>query len=250
VIALRSYKVCRRAIGFILGINKAAWETCQKAVKMNIIPCHGNRYKRSGRGKQFDEEIRDDLIAYLEDLKSQAEPRSTRVVRDFVGETTLRDTDEDVVYLSVGYSKRMLYLAFCEGRGYTLKTSPKGYEVIDIRDDALLIPCWRRFCTFWKANYPKLRIGSAGEDICTDCHSYQNRFKSAAARTARMEEGQEELLEEDTLNEGDWIGTFYIDKKKRKLDGASASNETEAPMLTEEEEEPTEEETGGMAGRS
>ena len=57
-----------------------------------------------------------------------------------------------------------------------------------------------------------------------------------------MEEGQEELLEEDTLNEGDWIGTFYIDKKKRKLDGASASNETEAPLTEEEEEEePTEE---------
>ena len=243
VTALRSYKVCKSAIGFILGINKDAWNTCQKAVKKNMVPQHGNRYQRSGRGRQFDGEIKDDLMVFLEGLKSEAEPQSTRVVRDLVGGTTLRDTDEDVVYLSVGYSKRMLYTTFCHIRGHTLQLSPKGYSVINVADDAQLIPSWKTFCKFWKLNYPKLRIGSAGEDICTDCHNYQNRFKSAAARKARME-GQEE--EEDSLDEDDWIGASYIDKKKRKLDEATSTdalNEIEAPT---EQEAPIEQEVYDM----
>jgi hypothetical protein len=172
-------------IGFILDINKAAWGTCVKSVKANMIPQHGNRYRLSGRGKEFNDHIKADLVSCLEDL--QAEPRSTRVMRYIIGVITLRDIEEDIVFLSVGFSKRMLYVAFCSREcGYILEaSSTKGYVATEVRDDALLILCWKRFCTIWKENFPKPRIGTAGKDICTDCHNYKNRFAFAAAQTAQ-----------------------------------------------------------------
>ena len=38
---------------------------------------------------------------------------------------------------------------------------------------------WFKFCSFWKENYPKLRVGFTTEDVCTMCHVFHNKMKYA-----------------------------------------------------------------------
>ena len=81
IAALQSHKVCRSALGYLLDFRFVQYNTCQKAVDNNTIPSHGNKYRRSGRGKAFDEYVKDDLHVYFEEIKMLAQPQSTRVVR-------------------------------------------------------------------------------------------------------------------------------------------------------------------------
>jgi hypothetical protein len=142
---IQSYKVCKPAIGFILGVCKDAWLTCAKAVITNKIPQHGNKYNRSGRGKEFDKYVRSDLLAYFDGIQKQANQQRSTIL-----------------------SKRKLYEAFCSERGHTLKSTSKGYVATRDRDDAEKIPSWPKFSSFWGKEFPKLRLGKSNDKIITE----------------------------------------------------------------------------------
>jgi len=72
IAALQSHKVCRAALGYLLDFRYVGYSTCQKAVDNNIIPSHGNRFRRSNNGKAFDEYVRDDLHVYFAEMKMLA----------------------------------------------------------------------------------------------------------------------------------------------------------------------------------
>ena len=141
------------------------------------MPFHGNENIRSGRGKAFDELIRDDLDKFFEVMELLSEPQSTRIVRHATG-CSLRDDLEGVTYLPTHMSKRGLYTRFCNERGWELERHKKGdYNATVVNDDFLPICSWYKFRSFWKQHYPKLRIGRSSEDVCTACHIFHNKMK-------------------------------------------------------------------------
>jgi hypothetical protein len=220
---MKGIKVCRSAIGFILDESKHSWQTCSKLVDTNTLPAHGNKSRRSGRAIQFDANVRADLGEYFTDLQKLAEPRSTRVIRQEVGAITLRDCEDDAIYLPPYMAKRKLYEDFCADRGYALKDSPKGYSKTKNRDDAESIPSWYGFRSFWKREFPKLRLGRSTEDVCTECHNYHNMFRFAMTRreqaAAESEESEEELSDKE-------LGlSYYYTPEKNKPKTKDAAGE-------------------------
>jgi hypothetical protein len=202
MIALRRRRVCKRALGFILGFTKHTWQTCAKAVATNTIPHHGNKGLRSGIGKQFDSKFKNSLLVYMERIKDLAEPRSTVAVRDRVGihngKTVLKglkeddDDDDDIVYLPPYMTKRGIYEEFCREQGWRLQSTNNGYSPTKLREDAEEYPSWFGFLEFWKSWFKTLKIGKPMEDVCTDCHLYANRFKFAANREANNRDDSDE----------------------------------------------------------
>ena len=90
VAKLHCNKVCRSAIRYILDVSSHAWRKCSQSAATNIVPSHGNENLRSGKGKAFNELVRDDLHAYFVGIQLLSEPQSTRVIRHITG-YALRD---------------------------------------------------------------------------------------------------------------------------------------------------------------
>ena len=105
---LRTHKVCKSAIACIMDFGITKWATCQDAVDNNRIPVHGNKNRVLGKGKRFQNEVKDDLLEFFEEMKQFAQPQSTRFVREESG-TGLRDGYEDVLELPSSWFKRWLY---------------------------------------------------------------------------------------------------------------------------------------------
>ena len=145
--------------------------------KNNIMSFLRNGYMRSGNGKIFDKLILDDLNEYFQILESLSEPQSTRVVRHAT-RCSLRDDLEGVTYLPTHTSKRGLYTRFCNERGWELERHKKGdFNATVVNDKFLPICLWYEFRSFWKQKYPKLRLGSSCEYVCTACHIFHNKMK-------------------------------------------------------------------------
>ena len=90
----------------------------------------------------------------------------------------MRNDLEGVTYLPNYVSKRGMYTRFCNGRDWELKYLAKGdYKATVVNNNFLPICSWYKFCSFWEKQYPKLRLGSAAEDVCTVCHIFQNKMK-------------------------------------------------------------------------
>lgn len=144
----------------------------------NTLPSRGNYNCRSGNSKKFDELVRGDLMEYFKGMEKLSEPRSTRVIRHVTG-CTLRDGEDGITYLPNYLSKRGLYSRFCTERGWTLVYLEKGDYKATAQNDVTSLPICSlfKFCSFWKENYPKLRVGLATEDICTMCHVFHNKMK-------------------------------------------------------------------------
>lgn len=156
VAELRSYRVCKAAIGYLLRLSKHSWGTCQKAVETNTIPQHGNKHKRPGNARKFDTEVYDDLVAFFEKMKQLGTPR-----RLLPGDDACENGDDNVVVeLPTHLSKRGMYNRFCSERGWKLKTSAAGNITYEKQDDnAKAICVWATFCRFWNKDYPTIRLG-------------------------------------------------------------------------------------------
>ena len=65
--ALKSHRVCKAALAHLLDVRSVQWRTCQNAVRNNTIPTRGNKFRRAGKGKAFDDHVRGDLHVFLEE---------------------------------------------------------------------------------------------------------------------------------------------------------------------------------------
>ena len=205
--ALKEWMVCKDAIALLLDYGKFKWRTCQKAVKNNRLPGHGNKGKVNGKAKHFANDVKDDLHEFFHQLKQFGSPKATRLVREETG-MGLRDAEVDVVELPTAWSKRAMYARFCYERGYVMTASPRGSYVKKERSDAQWneenkkpICSWGKFISFWQTEYPLIRIASPSADICTDCHIFFNRSKYAVAA--------ENLSDRDNDTSGD-ESTNYV----------------------------------------
>ena len=78
---------------------------------------------------------------------------------------------EGVTYLPNHESKRGMYTRFCNESGWELEYLAKGDYKATVVSDNFLPIC------FWKQQYPKIRLGSAAEGVCTACHIFFNEMK-------------------------------------------------------------------------
>jgi hypothetical protein len=242
VVVLKDYKICKSALGFILGFGKDAWRTCVKAVKTNSIPIHGIQARGiKNRSKQFEASIRPDLDKFMEEISNLAETRCTKAVRDEISGTTILVEAGDVKWLPPYMSKRGLYVQFCARRGWEMKQKAKCYKktrLATIPDDEVKdIPEWSVFYRFWKREYPQLKIGKSCEDMCTKCHVFMNRFKYVAKK--KEKEGQESDESDSEIEGEESLACLFVDivdekekKKKRELaeEAAEATGETVPPI--------------------
>jgi hypothetical protein len=125
------------------------------------------------------------------------------------------DQEKGIMYLPSYMSKRQLYTQFCLDRGYTVHDTHKGFKAIPIDDEATMIPSWPCFYYFWKREYGYLKVAISHEDVCTECHTFHNRFKLAEYRNRnnnRIDFDEEEEDKEESL------AHFYHSKKSLKDD--------------------------------
>ena len=165
---LCTHKGCKSAIACILDFGTTQWATCQDAVDNNRIIVHGNKNRVLGKGKRFQNEVKDDLLEFFEEMKQFAQPHSTRIVREEAG-TELRDGEEDMLELPYSWSKRGLYQRFCGERGWEVKTTARGTTKTTRKAGQELtskpICHWATFQRFWKREYPLLRFPKPAADI-------------------------------------------------------------------------------------
>jgi hypothetical protein len=173
-------KVCRSAIGALLDFSFRKWKTCVDAVKNNRPPMHGNKYNRNA-ASQFEQHCVTSLHEFFAGLKDFAEPESTCFVREQTG-SGLRNGEEDVSLLPSCFSKRSLFIRWCDERGWKMTTLPRGSykkeknknkDGSDVETEPICV--FSTFLCFWKVHYPKLRLKSPSEDVCTYCYQFHNK---------------------------------------------------------------------------
>jgi hypothetical protein len=182
--------LCRNAVVEIFNIGYYRMFKLSKYVDLPEIPMHGLAGKAPTWAKSASRVSCDEgLKLFFEDLKHEAEPHATRVVRERT-QVGLRDDDIDLIELPSSMTKRNLYHQFCYGRGYKMRVSANGsYGHLseaeqregDPDDESwpegsipLPICSYGYFWVFWKKHYPKLAIRPPSRDTCDECFQYSN----------------------------------------------------------------------------
>jgi hypothetical protein len=175
-------KVCRSAIAALLDFSSRKWRTCADAVKYNKPPIHGGKYNRNA-SSQFTEHCVTSLHEFFEGLKDFAEPESTCFVREETG-SGLRHGEENVSLLPSCFSKRGLFIRWCDERGWKMITLPRGgyrheKKKNDDGSDVETQPICSNstFYRFWKEHYPKLILKRPSEDACTYCYQFHHKVR-------------------------------------------------------------------------
>ena len=236
---LKNWMVCKDAISLLLDYGRIRWRTCVNAVLNNKLPAHGNKGKVLGPAKRFQEEVKDDLHAFFEEIKQFGMPTATRAVREATG-TGLRDGEEGTIELPTSWSKRAVFARFCYERGYIITSNARGNIQKTERSDAewrienkKTICSWWKFLKFWESHYANVRLASPSADICTDCHIFFNRSKyttraSAADRPTTRTNNSNEYVDPPT--------TTVLENETEELDLPPQNLQLETQHATAERE--------------
>ncbi|KAG7361881.1 hypothetical protein IV203_025547 [Nitzschia inconspicua] len=200
---LRKASVCLNALMDILAKGRDFWMTCVRHHKEGTYPEHKNVCRMSNKKRQFLQTYEKELDEHFEELKREAEPIATRYVREVTGESTLRDGEDNMLYLPPFMTMRRCYGNFClDKRGMRVITTNNGntsFVPATPNGETKRVPSWSGYCTYWKDNYRNLRIRKPTEDICNYCYKIYNfhKFRSTEKESSVAEEGKEpENLEE------------------------------------------------------
>ncbi|KAG7370302.1 hypothetical protein IV203_028048 [Nitzschia inconspicua] len=157
----------------------------------------------SNKKRQFLQTYEKELDEHFEEIKREAEPIATRYVRELTGESTLRDGEDNMLYLPPFVTMRRCDGKFClDKRGMRVITTNNGntsFVTATPNGETKRVPSWSGYCTYWKDNYRNLRIRKPTEDICNYCFKIYNfhKFRSTEKESSVAEEGKEpENLEE------------------------------------------------------
>jgi hypothetical protein len=198
---LRSATICRDALLDILGWGKKMWTTCLNHARNNTLPDHKLRGKKTNMKRKWDEVFQESLLEHFEDLRKEAGPIATRFVREKSGQTTTRDDNEKAEHLPPTFSKRQCYYNYCSSRGVMVTANNKGTLSFERQPEALPIPSWTSYRSFWNKEYPNLRVSRPTEDICSYCYQFQNSFRCKKRGVSEDEvDGDEEEDDNDDDN--------------------------------------------------
>jgi hypothetical protein len=243
---LQRVRVCRSAIGAILDFRYHKWKTMAVAVENNTMPSHGNKYQRSGRGKQFDRLCSSLLHEYYDTLKLFAQPESTRIVREETG-TGLRDGEEGVSELPSHFSKRSCYVRWCDERGWIMNLKPRGNYDAEMKQgvdqngntfDVKPISALSTFHLFWRKHYPNLRLKKPAEDVCTYCYQFHHKFRyirhRAAERKAASYCGDDDDDDVDDIipPNNSSIKCYYIDADTKSKTNKVSAESCQEPTVS------------------
>ncbi|KAG7358348.1 hypothetical protein IV203_014936 [Nitzschia inconspicua] len=209
---LREAFICHNAMLDIFARGYGFWKKCVQHHEMGLFPTHGNCGETPNNKKRFMEDHKKHLEKHFAELLREAEPIATRYVRELTGETTLRDAEDDLVYLPPTFTVRGCYAKFChDEKGVIVTANNKGTvsvaradscdgseeEVVDIK-----VPSLTSYCNYWKCCHPNLKVRKPTEDICNYCYKIYNGHKfgsSVSLSAAETEEAANLSMEEMVL---------------------------------------------------
>ena len=134
-------------------------------------------------------------------MATSAEPLATRYVREKTGQLTTRDADDKTTYLPSSMSKRGVYRQYCHERGKKVVTAHTVSQVtLEDIPDKEVFECisWSAFLSFWKSNFPHLKVSTPHEDICKECYIFANSHKFLSQTCHPVDNA------EDEGSEGRW----------------------------------------------
>jgi hypothetical protein len=182
------------------------WKSCVHHHTSNTIPSHKLKGKLPNNKRKFLEDYQESLNEHFEELEKEAEPIATRYVRELTGETTLRDRQDDLVYLPSFFSVRKCYGKYClEKRGVIVTTNNKGKVIKKAATGDVVnnVPCWTAYCRYWKDQYPNMKVRKPTQDICNYCYKIYNGHKflsnTSSGATATGGGEQAESIEERVI---------------------------------------------------
>lgn len=104
---LRNHQpMCKQACCKLFNKGRDAWSAIRKqADRSTVVSPHGNTGKPNGRNRKDSDPVMVQLRGFFSEMEKLGEPCATRIVREEVGETTLRDHDDKAIYLPMYYNK-------------------------------------------------------------------------------------------------------------------------------------------------
>lgn len=178
---IQSHKpICLKALKKLFKLGRDAWLTISKrASNGGVVPPHGNKGKPNGRKRKPTDPVIIKLKAFMTRIERLGEPCATRLVREETGETTVRDDEDNAVYLPMVYGKRSTYKLYCYKQGWSIQTNKSGNYVnkrwIGSGPPQNNIVSYKAFHNYWHDEFPHMKTSSKREDICNDCYIYANR---------------------------------------------------------------------------
>jgi len=113
-----SHTICRNAIQGLLNVGRRSWKSAMDDPGRADLKT-GRMDLESNKGKA-NLEIYDSLHIFFSELKQEALPFATRIIRDETG-TTTRDDDPDDLVLPPHISKHSCYARWCYLRGWKVE---------------------------------------------------------------------------------------------------------------------------------
>ena len=216
-----SRTICQNGLHGLLNVGRRTWDAAMKDPGKTDLK-KGKTGEQSSRGKQ-NIEVYNSLKTFFTELKKEALPFATRIVREKTGTTTRDDNPDDLV-LAPHVSKHSIYARWCYSRGWkvTKKSSAKStyhpvkdyekreYDDEDDDDGLALWPTgseymrvvsWPCFLNYWAVHFSMLKVRKKGADTCTDCQVLCNEFRTRKTRTIRMQQRRDEAAARDAETE-------------------------------------------------
>ena len=168
---------------------------------------------------------------FFEGLKDESEDYASRIVRDVLGKTHLRDDEVDGVRLPPSWSIRGIYERWVYEMGWIAKVGASGdsnYGKVENylprpNDEAFWpegstgkpVLCYTTFRKYWFNKYPQIKIAPSAKDTCDDCFQY-------SLAMTRLVNKNKNLLSEQVLDNSLIAGNTVnciknIFKKKSKI---------------------------------
>ena len=145
--------ICKKALMQLFSIKKDQWSRISKTAKTSsVVADHGLKGKEANKSKKLNA-LLPGLRAYLSEIEDLGEPIATRIVREVCGLTTLRDSKDDTIYLTMVMSKRSIYKNYCRERGWKLITESNGKykkEWVGLGPPLSNVVSYAAFCRLWK----------------------------------------------------------------------------------------------------
>jgi len=215
----------------MFGLGRRKWSSISSAAKTTAVSKpHGHKGKMSNRKRKADNPIISALSRFLEEKEEEGEPIPTRIVREAVGETTIRDHDDKAIYLHMANAKRAMYREYCKRQGWEITTTHSGgirKKWVGNGVESNNIVSWRTFHLFWAREFPHLKVSRKREDICNLCFIFATRNQrkyiptdddnfSVLSEVSRNSEStveseeydvvRENIIEEDSTMDDDLLG--------------------------------------------
>ena len=205
-----SRTICQNGLQGLLNVGRRAWNTAIKSGG-KTDPRKGRTGVQSSRGKH-NLEVYESLHNFFLELKNEALPFATRIIREKT-RTTTRDDDPDSLVLAPHVSKHSIYARWCYSRGWkvsmkcsarTVYNPLKDYQMREYDDNSdglalwpagteyMRVVSWSCFLKYWTSKFSMLKVRKKGADTCTDCQVLCNEFRMRETRTKRMEQRMEE----------------------------------------------------------